>query len=215
MYTQVSCYAMWVYTRLQGEQENAKWIEGEVGKAAFVIALNLSCHTHTGVFVWVYLFSTGMCVFISALMFPLHVLCVSLSSRNKLPIPLQALRICPFGVCFSLLSFFIIFFPWNLPPLINSAHFLCIAHSPLLFPASLSSCEVCDLCNFILLVAGDISQSRSMNIDELIQSALSKGQTMRSLHPMAPLALPVWYTDMPTSRVLSPRSFSLSGQGLR
>lgn len=38
-------------------------------------------------------------------MFPLHVLCVSLSSRNKLPNPPQAPRLCPFGVCFSLLSF--------------------------------------------------------------------------------------------------------------
>ena len=96
----------------------------------------------------------------------------------------------------------------------------------LALPASLSPCEVCDLCNFIPPVAWDISQSGSMNIDELIRSALSKGQTQRSPAPTAPPALPVQYTDMPTSRVLHPPvlslphpslslSLSLSGQGLR
>lgn len=132
MYTQVSCYATWVYTRLQGEQENAKRIEGEVRKAVFVChctQLVMSC-IHKGICVGFCLFSIGLCVFISALMFPLHVLCVSLSSRNKLPKPPQASRLCPFGVCFSLrsLSPSFFFLPLNLPPLINSPHFLCIAH---------------------------------------------------------------------------------------
>lgn len=89
----------------------------------------MSC-IHKGICVGFCFFSTGLCVFISALMFPLHVLCVSLSTRNKLLKPLQASRLCPFGVCFSLrsLSLFFFFLPLNLPPLINSAHFLCIAH---------------------------------------------------------------------------------------
>lgn len=149
-----------------------------------------------------------LCTYVSpALMFPLHVLCVSLSTRNKLLKPLQASRLCPFGLCFSLRSLSLFFFfspPKPAPSYQLRSLPLHRSFSASLFPARfLPSCEVCDLCNFILLVAGDISQSRSMNIDELIQSALSKGQTTRSLHPMAPLALPVRYTDMPTSRVLS------------
>lgn len=170
----------------------------------------MSC-IHKGICVGFCFFSTGLCVFISALMFPLHVLCVSLSTRNKLLKPLQASRLCPFGVCFSLRSLSLFFFSSPPKPASYQLRSLPLhrSFSASLFPARfLPSCEVCDLCNFILLVAGDISQSRSMNIDELIQSALSKGQTTRSLHPMAPLALPVRYTDMPTSRVLSLHFFS-------
>lgn len=128
----------------------------------------LSCHTlHARGSVCVCFLSTGLLVFIFALMFPLHVLCVSLSSCNKLPYLLQALRLCPFGVYFSLLSFCL------KPALSYHPHSLAWrrSFSP---PASLSPCEVCDLCNFILPVAGDISQSGSMNIDELIQNTLSK-----------------------------------------
>lgn len=111
--------------------------------------------------------SAGLLVFIFALMFRLHVLSVLLSSCNKLPYPLQAPRLCPFGVYFSLLSFCLkpalSYHPGSLPRRCS--------FSP---PASLSPCEVCDLCNFILPVTGDISQSRSMNIDELIQITVSK-----------------------------------------
>jgi len=175
----------------------------------FVIALILSCHTlHAQgcVCVCVFVCSPGACVFIFALMFPLHVLCVSLSSSNKLPNLLQALRHCPFGVCFSLLSFCL------KPALSYHARSLAqhSSFSPSLFLVSLSPCEVCDLCNFILPVAGDISQSRSMNIDELIQSAVSKGQIQRSLNPTAPPVLPVRYTDMPTSCVPPTPPFSVS-----
>lgn len=167
---------------------------------------------HKGVCVYIYLFSTGLHVFIFTLTFPLHVLCVALSSRNKLPNPHHAPKLCPFAVCFSLLSF-------CLKPAL-SYHLRSLSQhrsfSPTLSPSpSPPSCEVCDLCNFILPVAGDISQSGSMNIDELIRSALSKGQTQRSLDPTAPLALPIQYTDMLHHPHPVFSSLSLSGQGLR
>ena len=40
-----------------------------------------------------------------------------------------------------------------------------------------------------------------MNIDELIQSALCKGQTLKSLDPSAPLSFPDQSTDIRTSIV--------------
>lgn len=76
-------------------------------KSCIYLSLCSSCHVTLCIHkcVCVCLFSTGPCVFIFVVMYPLHVLCVSLSSLNKLPNPQQAPRLCPFGVCFSLLSF--------------------------------------------------------------------------------------------------------------
>ena len=56
--------------------------------------------------VCLFVLHSRVCVFISALMFPpLHVLCVSLSSCNKLPHPSTSPEALPFRCFFSLLSF--------------------------------------------------------------------------------------------------------------
>lgn len=129
---------------------------GQVREAVFI------CHcTHLvlsyfacTVCMCICLFSPGVPVLIFALMFSLHVLCVALLRHNKLPHPPRAQRLCPFGVCFSLLSF-------CLKPALSyhpRSLSLGIAHSLPRSPhLSLSPCEVCDLCNFIPPVTGDIS----------------------------------------------------------
>ena len=99
------------------------------------------------------LFSLSVRVFVFALMFPMCVLFVALSRSNKLPNLPTGPEALPFW-CLSLFAFILSeTYALLSTPLIFLASFLL----SLTLPASLCPCEVCDLCNFILPVARDIS----------------------------------------------------------
>lgn len=131
-------------------------IEVEVEETVLVIALILSCHTLYAKCVCgcvhLFVFSGCACLYLCSHVPDVCFICCTFKG-NKLPNLRTGPEALPFW-CLSLFAF-ILFETYALlsTPLTFPASLL----PSLTLPASLSPCEVCDLCNFILPVAGDIS----------------------------------------------------------
>lgn len=161
---------MWIYPRLKGESKKTYITNRRRDRRSFIcLSLHSCCRVilcmHVGVYVFAFSpwacwsLSLHLCSLCMFYVFYFQVVINSLTPYRPEALPFWCLLL--FALILSetctLLS----------SPLTSSALLI-------LSPAPLSPCEVCDLCNFILPVAGDISQSGSMNIDELIQNTLSK-----------------------------------------